>query len=223
MKTELETAKEWWITSTPNTKNVEDCKKLKGDEYILSLFRKEVIEPFSKGKYDGGFYDDEMRFAIYQAEVLDKQMESLNPEEETLQKIKSVFPNDAIAIRLLEQYKEFVIEQSQPDLIGKLKYIAESIIDSSIIESNSIWEQPQRYGSHLHLYLNDGDEEKEDTGWVQVKRETLKIFSQTDLIGKLKEAEEIIRDVKSQNEAWTFGMTASLQDKINIFLTTLAE
>ena len=39
-----------------------------------------------------------------------------------------------------------------------------------------LWEQPQRHGSHSMIYVQDGDEETEDTGWVHVERSTLGQF-----------------------------------------------
>ena len=43
--------------------------------------------------------------------------------------------------------------------------------------SNSVFEKPLRYGSQLQLYIADGDEETDDTGWVDVSRKHFGIFT----------------------------------------------
>lgn len=36
-----------------------------------------------------------------------------------------------------------------------------------------LWRKPQRYGSQCLIYVADGDEEEDDTGWVEVYHHTV--------------------------------------------------
>ena len=58
----------------------------------------------------------------------------------------------------------------------KLKFRGKRV-DSGKWVYGAFWDQPQRYGNHTHIYLEDGDEETEDTGWVWVDRPTVGQFS----------------------------------------------
>lgn len=46
-------------------------------------------------------------------------------------------------------------------------------VDNKEWVEGCLWEQPQRYGNHSMIYIQDGDEETEDTGWVHIDRNTL--------------------------------------------------
>lgn len=50
-------------------------------------------------------------------------------------------------------------------------------VDNKTWVYGSFWDKPVRYGNHTHIYIEDGDEEKEDTGWVMVERATVGQFS----------------------------------------------
>lgn len=39
------------------------------------------------------------------------------------------------------------------------------------------WDQPVVYGHHSHIYVEDGDDDNEDTGWVWVDRRTVGQFT----------------------------------------------
>lgn len=57
-----------------------------------------------------------------------------------------------------------------------MKYKGIRVDNGESVESHSVFEMPLLYRSRIHLYLNDGDEETDDTGFVEIKRNSFQIF-----------------------------------------------
>lgn len=185
-KTELETAKEWWTTLSIEQRESLMCyvpKTIKPREAVLHIFRKEVIEPFSKGKYDGGFYDDEMRFAIYQEEVLkntayfESPVNPIYSDSEVMDKQLEIeecrfigdckllcltsclkFPNDK-NISLINKGNN--IQSADNDLIGKLKEAKEVI---------------EALNSAIDLYWNNYNKPFPESEVIFAQRQCLKFL-----------------------------------------------